>query len=84
MVESRVISKVKGTVDHYGETYSSATIKELNPQIFQWLDLMDLNVWIILALMLIVAGVTIDQRLAHHHPGTHLDDRHSEGFGRTQ
>ena len=59
MVESRVISKAKGTVDHYGETYSSATIKELNPQIFQWLDLMDLNVWIILALMLIVAGVTM-------------------------
>ena len=59
MVESRVISKVKGTVDHYGETYSSATIKELNPQIFQWLDLMDLNVWIIFALMLIVAGVTM-------------------------
>ena len=59
MVESRVISKVKGTVDHYGETYSSTTIKELNPQIFQWLDLMDLNVWIILALMLIVAGVTM-------------------------
>ena len=59
MVESRVISKVKGTVDHYGETYSNATIKELNPQIFQWLDLMDLNVWIILALMLIVAGVTM-------------------------
>ena len=59
LVESRVISKVKGTVDHYGETYSSATIKELNPQIFQWLDLMDLNVWIILALMLIVAGVTM-------------------------
>lgn len=58
-VESRVLSKVKGTVDHYGETYSSATIKELNPQIFQWLDLMDLNVWIILALMLIVAGVTM-------------------------
>ena len=59
MVESRVLSKVKGTVDYYGETYSSATIKELNPQIFQWLDLMDLNVWIILALMLIVAGVTM-------------------------
>ena len=58
-VESRVLSKVKGTVDHYGETYSSATIKELNPQIFQWLDLMDLNVWIILALMLSVAGVTM-------------------------
>ena len=58
-VEKRIIAKVNRTVDHYGETYSSATIKELNPQIFQWLDLMDLNVWIILALMLIVAGVTM-------------------------
>lgn len=58
-VENRIIAKVNRTVDHYGETYSSATIKELNPQIFQWLDLMDLNVWIILALMLIVAGVTM-------------------------
>ena len=58
-VENRIIAKVNRTVDHYGETYSSATIKELNPQIFQWLDLMNLNVWIILALMLIVAGVTM-------------------------
>ncbi len=55
----RIINKVNRTVDHYGETYSSATIKELNPQIFQWLGLMDMNVWIILALMLIVAGVTM-------------------------
>lgn len=54
-----IINKVNRTVDHYGETYSSATIKELNPQIFQWLGLMDMNVWIILALMLIVAGVTM-------------------------
>ena len=58
-VENRIIAKVNRTVDHYGETYSSATINELNPQIFQWLDLMNLNVWIILALMLIVAGVTM-------------------------
>ncbi len=57
--EDYIINKVNRTVDHYGETYSSATIKELNPQIFQWLGLMDLNVWIILGLMLIVAGVTM-------------------------
>lgn len=31
-------------------------IKDLNPQIFSWLDLLDLNVWVILALMLVVAG----------------------------
>lgn len=57
--EDYIINKVNRTVDHYGETYSSATIKELNPQIFQWLSLMDLNVWVILGLMLIVAGVTM-------------------------
>ena len=57
--ENYIINKVNRTVDHYGETYSSATIKELNPQIFQWLNLMDLNVWVILGLMLIVAGVTM-------------------------
>ena len=57
--EDYLIDKVNRTVDHYGETYSSATIKEINPQIFQWLSLMDLNVWIILGLMLVVAGVTM-------------------------
>ena len=54
-----VLSKVKNKVDHYGETYSSANIIEQNPQIFSWLDLMDMNVWIILALMIAVAGVTM-------------------------
>ena len=46
-------------MDSYGATYSSKTIQEINPQIFQWLNLLDLNVWIILALMLAVAGVTM-------------------------
>ena len=54
-----VLSKVKNTIDHYGETYSAESIIEQNPQIFSWLDLMDLNVWIILALMIAVAGVTM-------------------------
>lgn len=57
--EDYIVKKVNRTVDHYGETYSSATIKELNPQIFQWLSLMDMNVWVILGLMLVVAGVTM-------------------------
>lgn len=57
--EDYIINKVNRTIDHYGETYSSATIKDLNPNIFQWLSLMDMNVWIILGLMIIVAGVTM-------------------------
>lgn len=35
------------------------TIKELNPQIFSWLDMLDTNVVIILTLMMLVSGFTI-------------------------
>ena len=57
--ESIFINRVNRMTDPYGETYSSKTIQELNPQIFSWLDLLDLNVWIILALMVAVAAVTM-------------------------
>ena len=50
---------VDRTTDHYGNTYFTMTIKHSYPQIFAWLDLLDLNVWIILALMVAVAGVTM-------------------------
>jgi len=39
-----------------GNTYTTQTIKEINPQIFSWLDLLDMNVWVILFLMLAVSG----------------------------
>ncbi|HRT78056.1 MAG TPA: ABC transporter permease [Paludibacteraceae bacterium] len=39
-----------------GNAYYTQTIKQLNPQIFSWLDLLDMNVWVILLLMLSVAG----------------------------
>ncbi len=58
-VESLFTDRINRTIDNYGATYSSKTIQEINPQIFQWLSLLDLNVWIILALMLAVAGVTM-------------------------
>lgn len=58
-VEDEVIAKVNRTTDHYGNTYSSKTIKEVSPQIFSWLSLLDLNVWIILAIMMCVAAVTM-------------------------
>jgi len=40
----------------YNNLYFTQTIKQLNPQIFGWLDLLDMNVWVILFLMLAVAG----------------------------
>jgi lipoprotein-releasing system permease protein len=58
-VEHQFIRQINKRTDHYGETYTSQTIKDINPQIFRWLDLLDMNVWIILALMTAVAGVTM-------------------------
>ena len=58
-IAERVARKVNKSIDKYGATYSSLTVQELNPNIFSWLDLLDLNVWIILALMIAVAGVTM-------------------------
>ena len=58
-VEHQFIKQINKRTDHYGETYTSQTIKDINPQIFRWLDLLDMNVWIILALMTAVAGVTM-------------------------
>ncbi len=38
---------------------TSYTARESNPQIFDWLDLLDTNVWLIMLLMFLVAGITV-------------------------
>lgn len=45
--------------DRLGNTYYARSVKELNPMIFNWLDVLDINVVIILVLMLAVAGFTM-------------------------
>ncbi len=45
--------------DKFGGVYYVRNIEQLNPQIFAWLDLLDLNVWVILFLMIGVAGFTM-------------------------
>lgn len=59
LVASRIADKVNRTSDHEGNIFTSQTIYESYPQIFSWLSLLDVNVWIILALMICVAGFTM-------------------------
>lgn len=59
-IESNKISHlVKDRRDRYNNTYAASNIISQYPQIFSWLNLMDMNVWIILGLMIAVAGVTM-------------------------
>ena len=58
-IEEAVEERIDDTSDSQGNTLSSNTILQANPNIFTWLDLLDLNVWIILALMVCVAGFTM-------------------------
>ena len=58
-VAREIQETVNHETDHYGEALTSQTIIEAYPQIFQWLELLDINVWIILTLMVCVAGFTM-------------------------
>jgi lipoprotein-releasing system permease protein len=49
----------QGRLDHKGNTLTTMTIHQSYPTVFQWLDLLDINVWIILALMVALAGFTV-------------------------
>lgn len=59
VVCSKVSDCVDTLIDHYGATYFAQTIESLNPQLFAWLDVLNMNVWVILVLMLGVAGFTM-------------------------
>ncbi|MBA2584215.1 MAG: ABC transporter permease [Bacteroidetes bacterium] len=45
--------------EEIGYDLNALTVREANPQIFDWLDLQDINVKIILALMILVAGINM-------------------------
>lgn len=59
VVSEEFVNKVNKHKDSYGETYCSATVDESYPQLFSWLELLDLNVWIILILMISISAFTI-------------------------
>lgn len=55
----RVVEQLKGKFDADGNLMAPQTITNAYPQVFSWLELLDINVWIILALMVAVAGFTM-------------------------
>ena len=54
-----VAQLLRGRFDADGYLMAPQTITSAYPQIFSWLELLDINVWIILALMIAVAGFTM-------------------------
>ena len=45
--------------DRQGNAFLAKSVKDMNPTIFSWLELINMNVWIIIILMLIVSGFTM-------------------------
>ena len=58
-VSARISAEINHTQDAYGAYYTSPTIRELYPQIFSWLDLLDMDVLVILILMICLSGFTM-------------------------
>lgn len=52
-------SRLEGKTDRYGQEFCVRNIEQLNPAIFAWLDILDVNIWVILVLMIGVAGFTM-------------------------
>ena len=58
-VSNRVYFATANRLDEEGNAFYTQTLEQLNPQIFAWLDLLDMNVVIIIILMLCVSGFSI-------------------------
>ena len=59
VTEEAFINTVNRSSDSKDNMLTSQTIYDTYPQVFMWLELLDINVWIILALMVCVAGFTM-------------------------
>jgi lipoprotein-releasing system permease protein len=59
VTEEAFINTVNRSSDSKDNILTSQTIYDTYPQVFMWLELLDINVWIILALMVCVAGFTM-------------------------
>ena len=71
----RIADEVGRHPDPYGAEYCVLNVEQLNPQIFAWLGILDVNIWVILILMI---------GSADNHHRAHLHDWRSEIFGSEQ
>ena len=46
-------------IDRYGAKYTARNVEQLNPAICAWLGVLDVDIWVILVLMMGVAGFTM-------------------------
>ncbi|MBP8776577.1 MAG: ABC transporter permease [Bacteroidaceae bacterium] len=51
--------QLNGRSDGNNSTYKVQNVEQLNPALFAWLSLLDMNVWVILILMLGISGFTM-------------------------
>lgn len=55
----RVYYAVANRLDDEGSAYYPQSVMQMHPAVFYWLDLLDMNVWVIILLMLAVSGFNI-------------------------
>ena len=58
-VKNDLFYQMAGSHDGDGQALYTRSIEEMNPMIFSWLSLLDMNVWVIIILMLAVSGFTM-------------------------
>ncbi|MBQ7531054.1 MAG: ABC transporter permease [Paludibacteraceae bacterium] len=54
-----VYFSVANRLDEEGSAYYPQSVIQMHPAVFYWLDLLDMNVWVIIVLMLAVSGFNI-------------------------
>jgi len=55
----QIAADTDGQMDGYAQKYCVRNVEQINPQIFAWLGILDVNIWVILFLMIGVAGFTV-------------------------
>lgn len=58
-VKEDLFFQMAGSHDGDGNALFTRSIEDINPMIFSWLSLLDMNVWVIIILMLAVSGFTM-------------------------